>query len=139
MSDAAATFTGVHLFVRDMAATVAFYRAVGLTVDEHDELSRATVEGGPELVFGSYELTLRYDPAFEPSTGSAVALQVALGSRDAVDAMHARLTAAGHESHLAPFDAFWGSRYAEVLDPDGVIVGFQSPRDPARNTDPPNP
>ena len=138
MADSAPTFTGVHLFARDMAATVAFYRAIGLTVAEHDELSRVTSDGA-EMVFGSYELTLRYDPAFQPSTGSAVALQVALGSREAVDDMHARLTAAGYATNLAPFDAFWGSRYAEVRDPDGVIVGFQSPRDPARNTDPPNP
>jgi uncharacterized glyoxalase superfamily protein PhnB len=38
--------------------------------------------------------------------------------------MHATLTAAGHSSHLAPFDAFWGKRYCEVIDPDGNVVGF---------------
>ncbi len=138
MSDGRPTFTGVHLFVSDMAATVAFYRAIGLTVDEHDELSRVTSDGA-DLVFGSYELTLRYDPGFQPSTGSAVALQIALASREAVDEMHARLTVAGYATNLAPFDAFWGSRYAEVRDPDGVIVGFQSPRDDARRTPVPTP
>jgi uncharacterized glyoxalase superfamily protein PhnB len=35
--------------------------------------------------------------------------------------------AAGHRSHLAPFDAFWGARYAVVLDPDGNRVGISSP------------
>ena len=138
MTDSPPTFTGVHLFVRDMAATVAFYRAIGLTVDEHDELSRATSAGSAELVFGSYELTLRYDPAFVPSTGSAVALQIALASREAVDNMHARLIAAGYATNLAPFDAFWGARYAEVRDPDGVVVGFQSPRDDSRRSAPPS-
>ena len=35
--------------------------------------------------------------------------------------------AAGHRSHLAPFDAFWGARYAVVLDPDGNRIGISSP------------
>jgi uncharacterized glyoxalase superfamily protein PhnB len=53
-----------------------------------------------------------------------VALQFDLASRAEVDEMHARLTGAGHASHLAPIDAFWGARYCEVSDPDGNVVGF---------------
>ena len=33
-----------------------------------------------------------------------------------------QLTAAGHHGELAPFDAFWGMRYATVHDPDGTGV-----------------
>lgn len=124
MGETTATFTGVHLFVRDMAVTTAFYRAIGLTVDGDHEFARATVPNGPHLVFGSHDLTLRYDPGFRPASGSACALQFTVPSRAAVDSLHAKLVRAGHPSHLAPFDAFWGSRYAEVKDPDGVIVGF---------------
>jgi len=36
-----------------------------------------------------------------------------------------------------PFDAFWGARYAIVEDPDGNVIGFQSPSDPERRTAPP--
>ncbi len=32
------------------------------------------------------------------------------------------LTGAGYEGHLAPWDAFWGMRYAVVHDPDGTPV-----------------
>jgi uncharacterized glyoxalase superfamily protein PhnB len=32
------------------------------------------------------------------------------------------LAAAAYKGHLAPFDAFWGQRYATVLDPDGNHV-----------------
>ena len=47
---------------------------------------------------------------------------------------------AGEDAHrsragserLPPFDAFWGSRYAEVCDPDGNVLGFHSPADHAR-------
>ena len=30
-----------------------------------------------------------------------------------------RLTAAGYTTRRAPWDAFWGQRYAVVVDPDG--------------------
>ena len=33
-----------------------------------------------------------------------------------------RLVEAGYRSHVQPFDAFWGQRYATVLDPDGNPV-----------------
>ena len=38
------------------------------------------------------------------------------------------LTAAGHRGLQAPYDAFWGARYAVVEDPDGIAVGLMSPK-----------
>jgi uncharacterized glyoxalase superfamily protein PhnB len=137
MAEPTPSFTGVHLFARDMAATAAFYRLLGITVEGDAHFSRGISPDGADLAFGSHALTLGYDPNFQPSTGGAIALQFSFGSREAVDAAHGRLVSAGHASRLAPFDAFWGSRYAEVLDPDGVIVGLQSPRDDAKVSPPP--
>lgn len=39
-----------------------------------------------------------------------------------VDALYARVLEHGHRGHKAPWDAFWGQRYAVVLDPDGNLV-----------------
>jgi uncharacterized glyoxalase superfamily protein PhnB len=89
------------------------------------------------LEIGSYELTRGYDPGFEPAAGGSTALQIGVGSREEVDTVHGRLVEAGHPSQLAPIDAFWGARYAEVRDPDGNVVGFQSPVDDARRSRPP--
>jgi uncharacterized glyoxalase superfamily protein PhnB len=44
-----------------------------------------------------------------------------------VDAAYGDLTGAGYAALQAPFDAFWGSRYAIVEDPDGIAVGLMSP------------
>ena len=41
-----------------------------------------------------------------------------------VDATYEKLVAAGYESRRAPWDAFWGQRYATLLDPDGVEVSL---------------
>jgi uncharacterized glyoxalase superfamily protein PhnB len=135
-----ATLRGIHLFVKDVAATVAFYRRAGLefeSVSKH--FARAMrPDGAAALEIGSHELTRGYDPGFAgPTPGGSTALQIGLDSREAVDAAFASLTAAGYEGHLPPFDAFWGARYAEVRDPDGNLVGFQSPRDETKISPPP--
>jgi uncharacterized glyoxalase superfamily protein PhnB len=47
------------------------------------------------------------------------------------------VTGAGYGSQQPPYDAFWGSRYAIVEDPDGNAVGLMSPVDPTRRSTPP--
>lgn len=132
------TFTGLHFFVRDMAATIAFYRRLGLEIEENPHFVHVSLPGGVGFAFGSYDLTRGYDAGFrEPAGAGAIALQFDLPSREAVDDLYAELTGAGYAGHLAPIDAFWGSRYAEVEDPDGNIVGFHSPRDEAHMGPPP--
>jgi uncharacterized glyoxalase superfamily protein PhnB len=39
-----------------------------------------------------------------------------------VDTTYAQLTAQGYAGHKAPYDAFWGQRYAQIEDPDGNVV-----------------
>jgi uncharacterized glyoxalase superfamily protein PhnB len=133
-----AVLRGIHLFVRDVGATVEFYQRCGLEFESTSKHFARVASERAALEIGSYELTRGYDPAFvEPAAGGATALQIGVESREAVDAKFAELTGAGYRAHLAPFDAFWGSRYAEVRDPDGNIVGFQSPRDESMVSAPP--
>jgi uncharacterized glyoxalase superfamily protein PhnB len=123
----------MHFFVRDVAAATAFYERIGFKVEStSDHFARVAIPGGMTFEFGSYRLTRGYDPAFrEPAGAPSNALQFSLASREAVDALYAELTGAGYEGRLAPFDAFWGSRYMEVCDPDGNVIGVHSPRDNA--------
>lgn len=139
MSDERPVFGGVHIFFRDLAATMDFYRRLGMVFEPWVEhFARAMLPNGQSFEFGSAELSRAYDPGWrEPSGAGANALQFRLGSREAVDALFAELTGAGYHGHLPPIDAFWGCRYAEVDDPDGNIVGLQSPRDPDRAGPPP--
>jgi catechol 2,3-dioxygenase-like lactoylglutathione lyase family enzyme len=134
-------FSGLHLFVRDLGKALAFYRMLGFEFPDGAENGPFTsVEAGPgvHLAFGTLALTRGYDPSFrEPKGGSPNALQFDVESREGVDRIYRELTAAGHIGHLAPHDAFWGSRYAEVIDPDGNTVGFQSPQDDAKRARPP--
>ncbi len=145
MNEHRAPLTSVHLVVRDMAATVAFYRALGVSIPDERIWSvagqghRAEVPmpSGFVLELDSVELTRSYDPSWRAAEAPGPSLIVfAMPSRPAVDAVYRTLVRAGHRGHLAPFDAFWGARYAVVLDPDGNAVGLMSPSEDSHKRPP---
>lgn len=115
----------VELVVSDMAATLAFYRRLGLDIppDADDEPHVDVSLGGLRLAFDT-EATIRsFDPGWAPPAGGhRMALAFDCDTPEQVDAAWAELTAAGYVGHLAPWDAFWGMRYAVIHDPDGSPV-----------------
>jgi uncharacterized glyoxalase superfamily protein PhnB len=137
----------VSLVVSDMAATVSFYRRLGLTIpDVEGEWAdwamhhrSAVTNGGVALEFDSQAFTLKWNPSWRAGSGGQAVIGFRLPSREAVDALYETLTAAGSAGQQPPFDAFWGARYAIVNDPDGNAVGLMSPRDPAMSSAAPLP
>jgi catechol 2,3-dioxygenase-like lactoylglutathione lyase family enzyme len=142
MSEAGPVFNQFNLVVRDMDATVAFYRRLGLTILDTDPVwaqhhRNAVMPDGIDLDFDSVEFAQQWNTGWSGRAGGATGvLGFGLPSRDAVDGLHAELTGAGYGSQQEPSDAFWGARYAVVEDPDGNAVGLMSPIDPQRKTQP---
>jgi catechol 2,3-dioxygenase-like lactoylglutathione lyase family enzyme len=117
----------IELVVSDMAATLAFYRRLGLDIPETaDDEPHVDVEltGGMRLAWDTEATICSFDPGWSPPTGGGhrAALAFDCGSPADVDAAWRELTAAGYEGHLEPWDAFWGMRYSVVFDPDGRPV-----------------
>ncbi len=133
----------LNLVVRDMEATLAFYELLGVEIaptappwDRHHR--NAQTREGIDLDFDSTTFATQWDEGWRAGTNGAV-VGFRVGSRDAVDRIYERLTGAGYAAEQAPYDAFWGARYAIVQDPDGNAVGIMSPIDPARRSAPPSP
>ena len=116
----------IELVVSDMAATLAFYRRLGLEVPpEADDQPHVDVDlgGGLHLAWDTEDTIRSFDESWvRPSGGHRVALAFACSTPAEVDATYVALTGAGSTGHLAPWDAFWGQRYAQVADPDGNHV-----------------
>lgn len=115
----------VELVVSDMAATLSFYRRIGLEIPpEADNEPHVDIElGSLRLAFDTEDTIRSFDPGWSPPTGGhRMALAFDCGTPEQVDAAWRELTGAGYEGHLAPWDAFWGMRYAVVHDPDGTPV-----------------
>ena len=135
-------FNQLNLVVRDMEATLRFYRAAGLSIPEASvwrtasgaHHAQAKMPNGIELEFDSVQLARAYNSGWrEPTADSSrCVLSLRVDARDAVDATCKRLADLGYVVSQPPFDAFWGSRYAIVLDPDGHGVGFMSAADPTK-------
>ncbi|WP_285550154.1 VOC family protein [Streptomyces lavendulae] len=121
----------IGLVVSDMAASLAFYRRLGLDVpagaDDQPHVE-AVLPGGVRIGWDTEETVRSFDPSWTPQRGGQRReLAFLCESPAEVDTLYAELTGAGYEGHLKPWDAFWGQRYAMVLDPDGCGVSLFAP------------
>jgi uncharacterized glyoxalase superfamily protein PhnB len=91
------------------------------------------------IEWDSREFVPQWDSGWSGQTGGTAVLGFSVPTREAVDEVYTALTAAGHTGHQQPYDAFWGSPYAIVDDPDRNSVGIMSPEEPERKIWPPQP
>jgi len=110
--------SAITLAVHDMARAVRFYRLFGFEL----------LYGGEAAAFtsfraGSFYLNLTAQPAERRWSwwGRAIFYDPEL------DALHARLLAAGVRPDTAPRDAEWGERFFHITDPDGHELSFAWP------------
>ena len=69
------------------------------------------------------EDTMRsFRPDWTRENGNQIALAFECASAAEVDEVYARVVEAGFDGEKEPWDAFWGQRYAQVRDPDGVGI-----------------
>ena len=113
----------------DPARAVAFYKLLGIELVAHGGADHyeATTPSGVRIMLDSLELIRSFEPSYEKARGSGVIMCFKQSSAKAVDELHAAITKAGHKSIKAPWDAFWGQRYACVADPDGNQVDLFAP------------
>lgn len=109
----------IGIVTKDMVEAARFYRLVGVDVPEPDgDHLEATLPNGLRLMWDTIELMKKLDPDREEPTGHRIALAFDCGSPEGVNETHEKVVSAGFRSKDAPYDAFWGQRYATVLDPD---------------------
>jgi uncharacterized glyoxalase superfamily protein PhnB len=118
----------IGIVASDMAESIRYYRLLGVEFPESgDGHVEATLPGGLRLMLDSEEVVRSFLPDWERSTGNQVSLAFELAAPAEVDAVYARVTAAGFEGEKEPWDAFWGQRYALLGDPDGVQINLYAP------------
>jgi uncharacterized glyoxalase superfamily protein PhnB len=119
----------IGLVVKNMASTLRFYRLLGLEIpstadtDDHVEV----VVGGMRIAWDELEMIKSFSPDWVEPVGHRMGLAFLCDSPAEVDALYDKVLKAGYHEHKAPWDAFWGQRYAQVEDPDGNVVDFAAP------------
>jgi uncharacterized glyoxalase superfamily protein PhnB len=112
--------------VSDMAASIRFYRLLGLDVPETPEEGHvdAFLPNGVRFMLDSEEIIRSFLPDWSRQDGNQISLALECASPSEVDEIYARVTSAGFEGEKEPWDAVWGQRYALLGDPDGVRVNL---------------
>ncbi len=128
----ALSFDFIGIVTRDLAASLAFYRALGVDVPPgQDDAPHVEVRlpGGMKLAWDSVETVRGFRPGYElPEGENRIGFAFQAESPEEVDRVYSELTAGdGAVAHTAPWDAPWGQRYATVLDPDGNSIDLYAP------------
>jgi glyoxalase family protein len=116
----------IGIVVSDMAASLNFYRMLGVPIPEGQDGEPhvdARLEDGTVLAWDTVGMIRSFDPDYvRPSGGHHIALAFDQGGTQAVDDAYTRFVSAGYTGKIGPWDAPWGQRYATVMDPDGNAV-----------------
>jgi uncharacterized glyoxalase superfamily protein PhnB len=106
----------------DLERSRAFYRLLGVEIAEGDDHVEATLPSGMRLMFDTESVIQSFRPEWRREMGNQIALAFACASPAEVDETYARVVDAGFHGEKEPWDAFWGHRYAQLQDPDGVGI-----------------
>ncbi len=110
--------SAITLATHDMARSVRFYCMLGFEI----------VHGGDQAAFTSLRAGTNYLNLIAQSAQRHWTWwgRVIFYESD-VDALYARVIAAGHHPETAPRDAEWGERFFHLTDPDGHELSFAWP------------
>ena len=111
----------------DLGRSIAFYGELGVEFPEGDGHVEATLPNGVRLMLDTEEVIHSFRPEWNRAAGNQLSLAFECDSPSQVDEMYARVVAAGFDGEKEPWDAFWGQRYAQLADPDGVPVDLFVP------------
>ncbi len=116
--------------VRDMAASLKFYRLLGLEIPENAETEdhvEYITPSGFRIAWDSEAMLKKFDPEWVQPVGQRIGLAFKCANPAEVDEVYHRILQSGYQSHRAPWDVVWGQRYAVVIDPDGILVDLFAP------------
>jgi uncharacterized glyoxalase superfamily protein PhnB len=113
----------IGIVASDLGRSIAFYRLLGVELPEDGEGHiEAELPSGVRLMLDSEDVIRSFRPDWTREAGNQLALAFECSSPEEVDELYERVTSAGFDGEKEPWDAFWGQRYAQLSDPDGVPV-----------------
>lgn len=124
----------VNVVVPDAAAVASFLNDLGIPVPATDpswDRHHRNVPADEPFAIDLDSSAFARHWGGLPEDFRGVIIEVRVDERSEVDDLHKRAESLGARTVRAPYDAFWGSRFALVEAPGPVYVGLISVRDDA--------
>ena len=114
----------IGIVASDMGKSISFYRLLGVDVPETPDEGHVDtfLPNGVRFMLDTEEVIRSFTPDWTRERGNQVALAFECASPSEVDEVFRRAVDAGFHGEKEPWDAFWGQRYAQLQDPDGIGV-----------------
>jgi len=120
----------IGLVTANMAESVRFYRAIGLDIPDlppDEPYFDVKLPSGVRLSWNTVDMMKQIEPDWVEPVGQRLACAFLCDSPAEVDVTYARVVGQGFKGKMEPWDAFWGQRYAALLDADGIQVDLFAP------------
>ena len=120
----------IGIIAADIAESLRFYRLLGIDIAEPasgDDHVESMLPNGLRIAWDSLELMKQLDPDWVKPQGHRIGLAFLCDGPAGVDETFNKIVQAGFTAKRAPWDAFWGQRYALVTDPDGNVIDLFAP------------
>lgn len=118
----------IGIVSKDLKKSVKFYELLGFKFSAlSDDHLEATTESGLRIMLDTEELAKKLNPNWIKPVGQKMGLAFLCDSPQKVDDTFQMMTQAGFQAAKEPWDAFWGQRYASIIDPDGNSVDLFAP------------
>lgn len=119
----------IGIVCKDLQKSVAFYSLLGVELLEAGgaEHLEGVTKSGVRIMLDSEKLMKEINPSWVKSQGNGITLCFLQESSNAVDTVFNKIIENGFSRIREPWDAFWGQRYASVLDPDGNQIDIFAP------------
>jgi len=119
-----AQLNAIGIVVSDMEQSIRFYRLLGVDVPQTPDEGHVDtfLPNGVRFMLDTENVIRSFRPEWSRDVGNQVAVAFQCGSASEVDQIYASAVEAGFHGEKEPWDAFWGQRYAQLADPDGVPV-----------------
>lgn len=115
----------IGITVADMSKALRFYRLLDIDIPESEpgeDHVEAILPNGLRIAWDALSMVKEIDPHWVVPQGHRQGLAFLCDSPAGVDAAYETILSAGFAGKSAPWDAFWGRRYAQVYDPDGNAI-----------------
>ncbi|MCX6047100.1 MAG: VOC family protein [Chloroflexi bacterium] len=120
----------IGIVVHNMEAALRFYRLLGMEIPagvEAEDHVECITASGYRVAWDTVTLIKSLDPNWVEPVGHGMSLAFKCSRPAEVDQRYQELVEAGYPGRKAPWDAFWGQRYAQIQDPDGNLVDLFAP------------